>query len=532
MKNGRQETLAGVDDLFAVRHCVWFNLPTRLPLTLTADLLNMKTSPFDLSLTFVILVLLFPQSMLSANPKSDKHGNPPNIILCMADDQGWGDVGFNGHAFLKTPNLDQLANAGIKFNRWYAAAPVCSPTRGSCLTGRHPYRYGIYTANKGHLKPEEIGLQEILKEQGYATGHFGKWHLGTLTTKVKDANRGKPGNLKDYSPPWENGFDVCFSTESKVPTWNPMKNPNKVSQAARKDIEEGGPYGTFYWTGPDRRVPDDQLGGDDSMLIVTQALKFIEDSAKQNKPFFAVVWFHAPHLPVVADQAHRNLYPNHPFGLYGQHYSGCISAIDDAMGRLQSELERVGVFENTMLWYCADNGPESSAEKGAGSAGPFRGRKRSLYEGGVRVPAFLVWPSQVTTARTTEIPCVTSDYLPTILDVLNVPAPKRPLDGISLKRLIEGTMENRNKPIGFQSAGSATWTTEKYKLVVPRDKTNSRNSETKENVEPTVELYDLVADPSELKDIARDQPEIVARLKKELVDWQASCRKSDEGGDY
>ena len=104
----------------------------------------------------------------------------PNIILCMTDDQGWGDTGYNGHPVLKTPNLDRMAAEGLRFDRFYSGAPVCSPTRGSCLTGRHPYRYGVFFANVGHVRPEEITLAEALKTQGYATGHFGKWHLGTL----------------------------------------------------------------------------------------------------------------------------------------------------------------------------------------------------------------------------------------------------------------------------------------------------------------------------------------------------------------
>ncbi len=451
----------------------------------------------------------------------------PNIILCMADDQGWGDVGFNGHEFLKTPNLDRLSGEGIKFNRWYAAAPVCSPTRGSCLTGRHPFRYGVYTANKGHLKPEEIGLQEILKEQGYVTGHFGKWHLGTLTTKINDANRGKPGNTKDYAPPWDNGFDVCFSTESKVPTYDPMKNPGKVSQATKKGVEQGGPYGTYYWTGEDQRVPDGQLGGDDSMLIVKQATQFMEKATAKKKPFFAVIWFHAPHLPVVADQAHRDLYPNHPFGEYGQHYAGCISAIDDSVGQLRSELERLGAFENTMLWYCADNGPESSTERGAGSAGPFRGRKRSLYEGGVRVPGFLVWPAKITAPRTTDIPAVTSDYFPTVLDLLELELPQRPYDGVSLMPLIEGKMESRDRAIGFQSNNVATWNSERFKLVV-----SGGNRKKASEGDSKVELFDLLADPSETQNIASQHPDIAAKMKQELIQWQASCKKSDSGGDY
>ncbi|MFK7767178.1 MAG: sulfatase [Mariniblastus sp.] len=466
----------------------------------------------------------------------------PNIILCMADDQGWGDVGFNGHKVLKTPHLDKLAGEGLKFNRWYAAAPVCSPTRGSCLTGRHPFRYGIYHANTGSLKSREICVQEILRQQGYTTGHFGKWHLGTLTTKIKDANRGKPGNTKDYSPPWEHGFDVCFSTESKVPTFDPMKNPAMVSKATKKGVAVGGDYGTYYWTGEDESVPNDQLVGDDSMLIVKEATKFIEESIKNDKPFFAVIWFHAPHLPVVADKAHRDLYPDHPFGKYGQHYAGCISAIDDSVGQLRAELERLDAFDDTMLWYCADNGPESSAAKGPGTAGPFRGRKRDLYEGGIRVPGFLVWPNKVKSPRTTDIPAVTSDYLPTILDAIGVDAPDRPLDGISLLPLIEGEMENRNSPIGFESKNVATWNTDQHKLVVRKTKVANGNHNKKKNTkekpnskageETVVELYDLLADRSEKRNIASNEPELVKQLSQALEAWQASCKKSDGGGDY
>ena len=126
----------------------------------------------------------------------------PNIILMMADDLGWGDVGYNGNELIQTPSIDELAQNGICFNRFYAAAPVCSPTRFSCLTGRHPQRAGIFSANVGHLPREELSLSELLKGEGYITGHFGKWHLGTLTTEEVDANRGRPGDSSHYSPPW------------------------------------------------------------------------------------------------------------------------------------------------------------------------------------------------------------------------------------------------------------------------------------------------------------------------------------------
>jgi len=163
-----------------------------------------------------------------------------------------------------------MAGSGIQFNRFYSAAPVCSPTRGSCLTGRHPYRYGIFSANIGYLRDEELNLAEVLKDQGYVTGHFGKWHLGTLTTSEYDANRGRPGDSSHYSPPWENGFDVSFSTESKVPTWDPMITPHESSGDIGKRVP-GDHFGTYYWTGPGEKVTEN-LEGDDSRIIMDRVV--------------------------------------------------------------------------------------------------------------------------------------------------------------------------------------------------------------------------------------------------------------------
>jgi len=151
----------------------------------------------------------------------------PNIILIMTDDQGWYDVGFNGNTEIKTPFLDSLASNGVVFNRFYSASAVCSPTRASLITGRNPLRMSIPYANVGNMKEEEITLPEILKKERYATGHFGKWHLGTLTKSIPDANRGcKEEFHKDYSIPSEHGYDQFFWNESKAPTFDPMVYPN------------------------------------------------------------------------------------------------------------------------------------------------------------------------------------------------------------------------------------------------------------------------------------------------------------------
>lgn len=431
----------------------------------------------------------------------------PNIILAMADDLGWGDAGYQGHPFLRTPHLDAMAAAGLRFNRFYSAAPVCSPTRGSALTGRHPYRYGITFANVGHMLPEEITLAELLKGHGYLTGHFGKWHLGTLTTELRDSNRGRPGDRTHFAPPWEHGFDVCFSTEAKVPTYNPMQTPGRDR-----------PYGTLYWkTGG--KPETENLQGDDSRIIMDRVIPFMRQAAAQKKPFLAVVWFHAPHLPVVAGPEHRTIYEKTP----GAHrdYHGCITAMDEQIGRLREELQRLGVAENTMLWFCSDNGPEGESGRAPGSAGPLRGRKRDLFEGGIRVPGILVWPARIKQPRATDVPCCTSDYLPTVLDVLGMDpeAHRLPLDGVSLLPLIEGRMEERPRPIGFQSEGQLALVDNRYKLL--------RRSPG----EPFM-LFDLTEDPGEQVDLAARLPEVVERMTRTVLAWQAACARSAAGADY
>ncbi len=432
--------------------------------------------------------------------------NRPNIILCMTDDQGWGDTGYNGHPVLKTPNLDKMASEGLRFERWYSGAPVCSPTRGSSLTGRHPYRYGVFFANVGHMRSEEVTLAELLKTQGYATGHFGKWHLGTLTTEIKDSNRGRPGQTEHYAPPWEHGFDTCFSTEAKVPTWDPMKTPGADT-----------PYGTYYWSGPGQRVTEN-LDGDDSRIIMDRAVPFIRDAVREDTPFFAVIWFHTPHLPTVAGPKYRAMYDDQD----SKHrdYYGCITAMDEQIGRLRAELETLGVAPNTMLWFCSDNGPEGNSSAPGRTKG-LRGRKRSLYEGGVRVPGLLIWPDRVKTPRVIPMPCSTCDYFPTVVDVLGLRSGQRPepIDGVSLLPLIGGKMTQRPQPIGFQSRNQLALIDNRYKLYSP-------------DQGKTYELYDLIDDPREEHDLAAEKPEIVRKMTDTLNAWRASCQQSLDGKDY
>ena len=447
----------------------------------------------------------------------------PNIILVMCDDLGWGDVGFNGNKIIRTPHLDAMAKNSLRFERFYAAAPVCSPTRGSCITGRHPFRYGIYFANTGHMKTEELTLAELLKKHGYATGHFGKWHLGTLTKTETEANRGGPRGIKNFSPPQVNGFDVCFSTESKVPTWDPMLRPKNASRQWWDPSKENVSYGTAYWNEKGARISEN-LRGDDSRVIMDRAIPFIRLAAKKEQPFFAIVWFHAPHLPVVAGPEYTKLYAKH--SKFAQHYYGCITALDEQVGRLRKELRTLGIADNTLVTFCSDNGPEGNASA-PGSAGHFSGRKRSLLEGGIRVPGLVEWPAKIKSG-VTAIPAVTSDYLPTILELIGAEqTDKRPLDGISLVPLFKGQIKERGQPIGFQSAGQVALISDRYKIYG----SGGRKKEQKLTL-PKLKLFDLKKDPSEKNDLAAQHPDLIKKMTSTLKQWRKSCRHSDSGGDY
>jgi len=468
----------------------------------------------------IILLLFFCTSCEFLNTKK----NGPNIILIMSDDLGWGDVGFNGNTIIKTPNLDMLAGKGIIFNRFYSASAVCSPTRGSCLTGRNPYRLGIPTANAGKLKEEEITLPELLKENGYTTGHFGKWHLGTLTTKVKDANRGTPGDSTYYSIPSMHGYDTWFTTESKVPTYDPMLKPDtfetekgeslRYGWMAINDKSNAENYGTYYWKAEETEETEN-LDGDDSRVIMDRAIPFIEKSVAGGTPFFSVIWIHTPHLPVVTSKKMMSEYSDYSY--QEQLYYGAISAMDKQVGRLWNKLEELGVDENTMIWFCSDNGPEVRTP---GSAGPFRGSKRDLYEGGLRVPAFCVWPAGIKAGQKTDFPCFTSDYLPTVINELGIEYPdQRPLDGISLTDVLKGKKQEREEAMGFQYPGKMSWVKQEYKLI------SNDNGK-------TFELYNLLKDKSESQNIIEEKPELANQMKTDLLDWVESCKASERGEDF
>ena len=448
--------------------------------------------------------------------RTESPARKPNVILMMAFDMGWGDPGFNGNPIIHTPHLDAMARAGIRFQRFYSGGPVCSPTRATCMTGRHYFRYGITDANRGFLPKQEITMATMLKSKGYSTGHFGKWHLGSLTKKVKDGRRGGPAT-RVYMPPWEHGFDECFSTEVQVPTWNPMQN-----QA----------FPTKYWTGPDQYATEN-LDGDDSRVIMDRVEPFIERAATAKTPFMAAVWFHAPHEQVVAGPAYKAMYSNYDEG--AQNYYGCITALDEQVGRLRALLRPLNIERDTMLWFCSDNGPDGrTGTEGLkrGSTGGLRGRKFSLFSGGTNVPGLLEWPGQAKSGHVEELSCSTLDFFPTVQEIVGYkfPEPARPIDGVSLVPLIRGRMKTRPTPICFRyviprramfDAPMLAMVEGKYKLLTNLvDKGESDL------------LFNIESDRSETTNISAQHADVVLSMKERLAVWMKSCEHSFDGADY
>ena len=458
---------------------------------------------------------------------SIKKQNPPNIILVMSDDQGWGDVAYNGNPIVKTPHLDSMAQEAIRFDRFYSAAPVCSPTRGSCITGRHPYRYGIPWANAGSLPEEEITLAEVLKSKGYNTGHFGKWHLGQVSRTLVEEDGIKPLSPEKYSPPWENGFDTCFSTESRMPTYNPYyinHQINLMDIPVKYGDTSGKRWQASYWTGPGQIV-DENLAGDDSQIIMDHALEFINTSIKSKKHFFSCIWFHAPHSPIVAGDDTRALYPDLP--IQQQHWFGCLTALDKQIGRLRNFLRDKKIHENTIIWFCSDNGPSYIHDYN--SAGPFRGEKGTLWEGGIRVPALFEWPAKFKQPKIITAPVSTSDFFPTLLSACGIQKPNELLlDGIDVMPIIKGNIEQRPTPIAFQAPiknRRDPWARKGSKQMALSDNRYKLLTFDKGN---SYQLYDLLKDPSESKDLSSTFPDIVDKMKNELNHWVQSCRQDEK----
>ena len=500
--------------------------------------------------TGMLLILLTVTLSCNNTSKVNDNEELPNIVLLMGDDHGWDEVGYNGHPFVKTPVLDEMAASGLRFDRFYSGHPTCSPTRGSFLTGRHPNRYGTFGPNWS-MRPEEITIAHLLKEAGYTTAHFGKWHVGP----IKKESPTSPGAM---------GFDEWLSHDNFFEI-DPVLSRN--GEAPQK------------------------IEGESSEILVDEAIKFIQQSIMRKQPFLTLIWFGSPHEPYKAlpeDMAVYDHLPDslnndevritsletgrgtwRPLGDVLQERYAEITAMDRAIGKLRTYLSDNGLKDNTLFMYVGDNGTPGSA----GHTGmTLRESKGTMYEGGIRVPGVMEWPAVIEEPAATSAISVTTDYMQTLAEITGQTLPGRPLDGKSWVPVFKDPSIQRNQPHFFWQfnrdlfddecepyinpelqegttplvkkmdgkytrtfrnckypdiseedfQGERVMMKDQYKLIVEGDTPNDKG----------YELYDIQNDPAETTNLADEYPEMADEMAADLRKWQESVLNSLTGADY
>ena len=345
----------------------------------------------------------------------DKH---PNVVTLLVDDLGYRDIGCYGGP-VKTPVLDKLAAGGVRFTDFHSGAPTCSPSRATFLTGRHHYRAGVYSViterlHKMHLLKSETTIAEVLKENGYATAHFGKWHLGM------------PVHNRKNPTPADHGFDYWFGL---------VNGPGPSHKNPTQFLRNGKRVG--------------QIKGYSCQIVVDEALTWLNEKRDAKEPFFLNLWFNEPHAPIAA--------PDEIVSRYGALndqaaiYSGTIDNTDRAIGRLIARLEKLGELENTIIVYASDNGsyrPERSGE--------LRGQKGSQFEGGHRVPGIFYWKGGIPGGRVEDEPAGVVDLLPTLCGLIGIKKPaKVHLDGSDLAPMLTGSGKfKRHQPLFWMTGAN------------------------------------------------------------------------------
>ncbi|MFG0290391.1 MAG: sulfatase [Rhodopirellula sp. JB044] len=398
----------------------------------------------------------------------------PNVVVFVADDMGWGDSGTYGHPLIQTPNMDRLAAEGVKFTQCYSACGVCSPSRSAILTGRTPYRNGVYRHLSGnheaHLRASEITYPELLKEVGYETCHVGKWHL----------NSRQQFNTPDYPQPGEHGFDYWMITQNNASPSH--KNPDNF-------VRNGEPVG--------------ELIGYSAQLVASEAQRWLSEIRDPAKPFAMSVWVHEPHSPIATDTKFQALYDGHE----NSKYMGNISQLDNALGMVLDALDKHGLSENTFVFFTSDNGPVA---RFGGTTGGLRGGKRSEHEGGIRVPGLARWPGHIEPGTVSDVPVIGTDLFATILDINKIATPTdRTIDGVSMVPAFAGKPLQREIPLFWRTHVSPP--NDRVAMRIGRWKIIGNDTLTQ------FQLYDIEKDPKEQNNLAAAMPEKTEELKAKLL---------------
>jgi|TARA_B110000881_G_scaffold184732_1_gene172618 arylsulfatase A len=407
----------------------------------------------------------------------------PNVIIIFTDDQGSIDMNCYGAKDLVTPHMDGLAKRGVRFTQFYSAAPVCSPSRVGLLTGRTPQHGGLngnVRLNSVGMPSSQITIAEELKKSGYATAHVGKWHLGHSEQTIPN------GQGFDHSFGHLVG---CIDNYSHFFYWS---GPNKHDLWRNgKEVFHNGEF-----------FPD---------LMVKEAGEFI-DQNKEN-PFFIYFALNTPHYPYQGSPEWLEHYKDLPYPR--NLYAAFLSTTDDRIGSLLKKVDEAGLAEDTIIIFQSDHGAseEVRAHNGGGSAGPHRGAKFSLYEGGIRVPAIISWPGKLPQNESRNQVATGCDWYPTLMELCGVPAPAHKIDGKSLVPVLK----SKDRPTAHESfnwkSGKAVAIREgKWKLIMTGEK---------------VELYNLPSDLGEANNLVKKDPEVVERLQKKSRDyWESIGQKN------
>lgn len=440
----------------------------------------------------------------------------PNVVVLLADDLGYGDLGVYGHETIRTPNIDRLADEGTRFTACYAAAPMCSPSRAGLLTGRSPHRAGIYDwiphdgASDVHLKATEISFASLMRGVGYQTSLHGKWHLNS---RFNDAGQPQPN---------DHGFQYWFATQFNPPHFNP---PGFCRNGVALPAQAG--YAC--------------------QIVVDDALRWLRTTRVRNRPFMQFLSFHEPHHPVMSPPDLVAAYLRSPTQNQNEAiYFANVANLDRAVGRYLDGLADLGLASDTLVIFTSDHGPQTLG-KGVfrhsyGSAGPLRGRKRSLWEGGLRVPTLMRWPGKIAAGKTLDAPIGLVDCLPTFAQLCGYTIPQdRRIDGVDLTPLFEGRPVRRRTPLhwhfynplsGPQSALrherwmlTAAWSTggkpfAKGTRHIPSFEYLIRQAELQD-----FRLYDSVEDLHQDVDIAAEHPHVVEGLSSQLIRLHAEVRE-------
>jgi len=417
----------------------------------------------------------------------------PNVILIYTDDQGTIDVNCYGAKDLTTPHMDRLAKQGVKFSQFYSAAPVCSPSRGAVITGRYPQRAqipGNVSSHKGHagMPAHQITMAETFKAAGYNTAHIGKWHLG----------------YDEATMPNNQGFDYSFGHMGGC-------------------IDNYSHF--FYWNGPNRHdlwKNGNEIWRDGSyfpQLMVNEASAFIE--ANQKKPFFMYFAMNIPHYPLQGTEKWRQHYKD--LEAPRRMYATLISTMDEMIGKLVSKVESLGLRKDTIIVFQSDHGhsQEERTFGGGGSAGIYRGAKFSLFEGGIRVPAIISWPGHLPEGESRDQLATAIDWFPTVANLAGIKKIDHRIDGKDITNLLmSAEARSPHDVFHWQTGGGKNppWAVRKgdWKLLG-----NPRDTSMKAPITPTDKLFlaNLREDPTEMKNFAQQQPEVVNELLKLHEQW-------------